>query len=304
MDVEVFISSTRNKIIARHAHNIVLTTWIADWLHTLPFEVEVIWPAQWNLVKFLYLFSRYFPIDIIFSYMYIEVPDVEVRPRTLTLTQPTASDFEDIPFVDMSDLILRGPYYITRNVRRHAAVIFIRLYALSRQSKFFRWWLIVQFFAVQVTIFALIGPFLASFRWAPSPVPQYVACVPVAANPLYAAISFALLMANETLITLVMLYIGFMKHRHTRSPLVKIFYRDGFVFFLFLTASSVVNIAMLASLPPANRTLFAIPQRVIHSMLASRMILHLRQESYTQEHGHSFDERTKAIHEWTQYLIL
>ncbi|RXW15549.1 hypothetical protein EST38_g10307 [Candolleomyces aberdarensis] len=106
MDVAVFISSTRNKIVSRHIHNIVVTTWIADWLHTLPFEVEVIWPARWNLVKFLYLFSRYFPIDIIFSYIYIEVPDVKVRPRSLAPTQPTASNFEITALVDVSDLIL------------------------------------------------------------------------------------------------------------------------------------------------------------------------------------------------------
>jgi hypothetical protein len=44
------------------------------------------------------------------------------------------------------------------------AVIFIRLYPLSRQTALFRWWLIVQFFVVQATVFALLGPFLASFR--------------------------------------------------------------------------------------------------------------------------------------------
>ncbi|RXW15544.1 hypothetical protein EST38_g10309 [Candolleomyces aberdarensis] len=271
MDVEFLITLIRNKIISRQAHNIVVTAWIADWLHTLPFEVEVIWPIRWNLVKFLYLFSRYFPIDIIFNYIYMKVSDVEM---------------------------CRISYFAS------SAVIFIRLYALSRQSTFFRRWLIVQFFAVQAAIFALLGPFLASFRWVPSPVPQHLACLPPFANPLYATILFALMMANETLITLVMLYIGFMRHRHTRSPLVKIFYRDGFIFFLLLVASSGINIAMLTSLLPSNETVFAIPQRVIHSMLASRMILHLRQESYTEEHGHSFDERTRAIDKGTEYLIL
>jgi hypothetical protein len=98
-------------------------------------------------------------------------------------------------------------------------------------------------------------------------------------------------------IMVVMLYTGFTRHRHTRSSLVTIFYRDGFVFFLFLAgefrvpvkvkgwtlmlslASSVVNIVMLVTLPvsdhdyspslralrflkkfqrqPSNRTLFA-----------------------------------------------
>ncbi|KAJ2911690.1 hypothetical protein MD484_g8726, partial [Candolleomyces efflorescens] len=205
MDVGVFINTTRNKIISRHIHNIVVTTWLADWLHTLPFEVEVIWPARWNLVKFLYFFNRYFPVDIIFSYIYIEVPDVEMCRVSY--------------FVSSVGLIL----------------------ALGMSE--------VQFFVVQATAFSLLGPFLTSFRWVPSPVPKHIACLAVAANTLYAAISFAMIMVNETIIMLVMLYIGFMRHRHTRSSLVKIFYRDGFVFFLFLAASSIVNIAMLASLP-------------------------------------------------------
>ncbi|KAJ2912920.1 hypothetical protein MD484_g7489, partial [Candolleomyces efflorescens] len=293
MDIGVLISSTRNKIISRHIHNVVVTAWIdipqlADWLHTLPFEVEVIWPARWNVVKFLYFFNRYFPLDIIFSYIYIEVPNVKMCRISYSI-----SSVGLILSLGMSE-----------------AVIFIRLYALSRQSAFFRWWLIVQFIAVQGTMFALLGPFLSSFRWVPSPAPRHVACLPVAAKTIYATISFAILMANEALIVLIMLYIGGMRHRYTQSSLIKIFYRDGLVFFLFLAASSVVNITMLASLPvrsshilqcftapekslrqPSNRTLFAVPQRVIHSMLASRMILHLRQESYFQEHGHSFDER-------------
>jgi hypothetical protein len=61
-------------------------------------------------------------------------------------------------------------------------------------------------------------------------------------------------------------YLGLKKHRQIRSPLITIFYRDGFVFFLALagerlvssldyakvtrnTGTSIVNIVLLFSLP-------------------------------------------------------
>ncbi|KAJ2932072.1 hypothetical protein H1R20_g5024, partial [Candolleomyces eurysporus] len=237
MDPGILIAATRNTIISIHIHDVVATAWIVDWLHTLPFEAEVIWPARWNLVKFLYFFSRYFPIDIICSYIYLIVPDLQ----TCRISY----------FMSSAGLIL--------SLAMSEAVIFIRLYALSRQTALFRWWLIVQFCAVWATIVGLLGPFLDSFQWIASPFPQHVACMAVAVNTLYATIPFGLLMANEALIMLVMLYIGFMRYRDTRSSLVKIFYRDGFVFFLALAASSVVNISMLASLPVCSSFLLRPP---------------------------------------------
>ncbi|RXW12101.1 hypothetical protein EST38_g13753 [Candolleomyces aberdarensis] len=224
MDAAVFISSIRNKIIAKHVHNIVVTTWIADWLHTLPFEVEVIWPVRWNLVKFLYLFSRYFPIDIIFNYIYIEGSDVEVRVRSLTLTQP---NFKTTAFVDVSDLILRW-------------LSIIPMGTLTRPSTC---GLSISGRKPHICIYCLrFTDGQRNFDHARDALHWF-----------YEASAYM-------------------------EPLVEIFFRDGFVFFLFLVGSSVVNIVMLASLPPSNRTLFALPQRVIHSILASRMILHLRQE--------------------------
>ena len=85
-----------------------------------------------------------------------------------------------------------------------------------------------------------------------SPLPQYVSCLPVSGNANLAVALYSLLMANETseyhapraqeyLVSLhrtaallVMMHLGYKKHRKMRSPLIITFYRDGIVYFLAL----------------------------------------------------------------------
>ncbi|RXW15546.1 hypothetical protein EST38_g10303 [Candolleomyces aberdarensis] len=179
------------KILSRHALNIALTVAVADWIYTLPFEIEVIWPTKWNLVKVLYILNRYFLVDMFVYYLYLERANIE-------------------------------------------------------------------FIVVQITACCVEGFFYKSVVYAPSPLPQHVACLPISGASYLAMIIFGLLMANETIILLAMVYIGFKKHRRMRSPLVTTFYRDGIVFFSALAGTSIVNIVLLLSLPPTSNTLFAI----------------------------------------------
>ncbi|RXW18116.1 hypothetical protein EST38_g7738 [Candolleomyces aberdarensis] len=132
-------------------------------------------------------------------------------------------------------------------------VIFLRLYALSGQSPIYRIWLPLQFLAVQATASCLAGLFVNSVIYMPSPLPEYVACLPISGSINLATAFFGLLMANET----TMVHLGLKKHRRTRGPLITTFYRDGIVCFLALAASSIVNIVLLLSLPPSANTLFA-----------------------------------------------
>ncbi|RXW20548.1 hypothetical protein EST38_g5310 [Candolleomyces aberdarensis] len=120
----------------------------------------------------------------------------------------------------------------------------------------YRIWLPFLFVAVQVTACCLTGLFFKSVKYAPSPLPQHVACLPVSGASDLATAIFGLLMANETVVLLAMMYLGLKKHRRIRSPLITIFYRDGVVFFLALAGTSIVNIVLLLSLPPTANTMF------------------------------------------------
>ncbi|KAJ2932073.1 hypothetical protein H1R20_g5029, partial [Candolleomyces eurysporus] len=228
------------KILSRHALNVALTAAVADWIYTLPFEIEVIWPTKWNLVKVLYILNRYFLVDMFVYYLYLERANIETCRISFIVSGLTA----------LVGLALAE------------AVIFLRLYALSGQSRICRIWLPLQFIAVQITACCVEGFFYKSVVYAPSPLPQHVACLPISGASYLAMMIFGLLMVNETIILLAMVYIGLKKHRRMRSPLVTTFYRDGIVFFSALAGTSIVNIVLLLSLPPTSNTLFAIPLRL------------------------------------------
>ncbi|KAJ2932062.1 hypothetical protein H1R20_g5019, partial [Candolleomyces eurysporus] len=229
--------------------DIALTAAAADWLHSLPFEIEVIWTAKWNLVKILYILNRYFLADMSLYYVYLELADVETcRISFIIFGGERFDEFLPIPrptqTIQVTALI---------GVALAEMVIFLRLYALSGQSPIYRIWLPLQFLAVQVTAYCLAEPDGGNTLDMPSPLPEYVACLPVSGTINLATALFGLLMANET----TMVHVGLKKHRRTRSPLITTFYRDGIVFFLALAGSSIVNIVLLLSLPPSANTMFA-----------------------------------------------
>lgn len=74
---------------------------VADWMQCLPFEIEVIWAAKWNLVKILYMLNRYFLIDI---FLYYVCEFVQVKCNQIQETHfPVTLDL-DIADVEVSSV--------------------------------------------------------------------------------------------------------------------------------------------------------------------------------------------------------
>ncbi|KAJ2923952.1 hypothetical protein H1R20_g13143, partial [Candolleomyces eurysporus] len=144
MDIGIILQSTRCEILTRHALHAVVALWAVDWLQTLPLEVEVIWPSPWNFVKVLFLLNRYFPVDVIGAFIYLNV----ANPNTCMI----ANSFGGVSSV--------------LGIAMAEAIIFLRLYALSDQGTLFRIWLYLQFFLVQAASLAMVGLFLASLECA------------------------------------------------------------------------------------------------------------------------------------------
>ncbi|KAF8151953.1 hypothetical protein K438DRAFT_380167 [Mycena galopus ATCC 62051] len=77
------------------------------------------------------------------------------------------------------------------------------------------------------------------------------------------------------------LYLGIKTYRHAaRTPLVVTLYRDGIAYYVFLCIVSLLNFFMLMNgmmLPNAALAqLFNTFLRVMHSVLSTRVILHIR----------------------------
>jgi len=65
------------------------------------------------------------------------------------------------------------------------------------------------------------------------------------------------------------------------TNLMRVVYQDGVIFYLVLLCFSVVNIFSIVMLPTEISSLLTAPERIIHAVLASRVILHTRHQAFT-----------------------
>ncbi|TFK24344.1 hypothetical protein FA15DRAFT_704673 [Coprinopsis marcescibilis] len=160
-------------------------------------------------------------------------------------------------------------------------IMFYRVYAISGRVRALGIWLIIQFGVFHVGSFIAVVAFIKSAEYQISPLPSIMPCMPVeqlSARGKEIAL-YALLLLSHTLILLLTLLVMIKKHRKTKSTLASVFYRDGFVYFLGLAVTSAVNIVISGTAPYNCDAMFLVPQRIIHGILASRAILHLREQS-------------------------
>jgi len=85
----------------------------------------------------------------------------------------------------------------------------------------------------------------------------------------------------DTLMLVLMLVPGIRAYRYSgaNSALIKVVYRDGVVYYLFLFGLSFINILLVIFLPLPYQHLLMTPERMLHSMFASRVILHIRAQT-------------------------
>ncbi|KAF8987646.1 hypothetical protein BDQ17DRAFT_1370875 [Cyathus striatus] len=63
-----------------------------------------------------------------------------------------------------------------------------------------------------------------------------------------------------------------------QSHLTRVVYRDGAVYYIYIFIFSLANITVGLKLPQ-YAVLLAIPQRAVHSVLACRVVLHVRKQA-------------------------
>ncbi|KAJ3532105.1 hypothetical protein NMY22_g7879 [Coprinellus aureogranulatus] len=249
---------------------------VVDYLATLETEARYMWPAPLSLAKFLYFCSRYMVFfDVPFAVYYHTALHVEPKSCRDMFRVGTTSGVIGIVFSE--------------------AILFLRVYALSGRDRRLMVYLALQFIATHVAYFAMYGVFLAGVEFGPSPIPAVLGCVPgLPDSEKYDSLlagMFGLIMANELAIALITSALCVVKYRGLqRSRLVDMFFRDGLVYFAVLTAFSTANIIIDLAGPPEFRF-----QRVTHSILSCRLILHMR--SYATA-GNNAAELTSNVDEY------
>ncbi|KAF5324454.1 hypothetical protein D9611_004128 [Ephemerocybe angulata] len=233
--------------------------------------MTTMWGTKWSVAKALFFLSRYLA--------FLDVPFAVYFHTTSGLTGKTCH----VMFVSVTSSILVG-------IALAEAILFLRVWAISGRDRILSIYLIFHFTAVHLVQAVLFGLFIGSLEFGPSssPLPGIIGCFPLppkskTLNTLLSAL-FGLIVANELSILFITFVIGLRKFRDFRNPLIRA--SRSLVFHVSLSlrphpyillAISTTNVVVDLVGPPEYRFLgLVVLQRVMHSILSTRMILHLR----------------------------
>ncbi|KAJ3557855.1 hypothetical protein NM688_g1250 [Phlebia brevispora] len=220
-----------------------MTILVYDWLLLLDDEVRFIWRSPSVFVKIIYLIIRY----------------------------PT-----------FTDISLTVVYIATIGTACTELVLIWRTFALWEKSRKVLIGLLIMWGVwVCGNIYPVIR-FTESVVFVAQTLPGVPGCYLVSGDPIIFT-CYATLLGVEIVIIILTLAKGIRTFRHTRSALVKTLYRDGILFFLLVTSSSLGNVLTLLLAPIEYTDLLNSLARVIHTVVCCRVVIHLRRAARRDE---------------------
>jgi len=154
-------------------------------------------------------------------------------------------------------------------------ILLMRTYAIWGQSRKILYVLILLS-SIVIPCAVVMEIDLSTLTFPHSPFPTIIPCISSGGKSLL-YIDYALVLGIEFVVVLLTIWIGVRQWQHEFNPLATVLYRDAIKFSSILFVTSVANVVLLAKTPAIPLHLLLLgPQRVLHSVLTSRIILHLR----------------------------
>jgi len=234
-----------------------------DTLLNINQEYRHIWKSKWSVIKCLYLWARYSPfIDTVLAVQHRV--DWAISPSTCSNIETFDTMFAGFG-IGITEVILM-----------------VRTYALyGRSKKLLRFFLIMSFSIAGVSIWAGLQYAESLKPEGKSPVPATSSCDLQSSSKIW-IVSYASLLVGETVIVLLTLWKGLYAFflegstfRH-HSHLVTSFYRDGILFYLVILLVFIVDVVVKSAARPGIQALADTPLRVLHSILACHLVIHVR----------------------------
>ncbi|TFK21419.1 hypothetical protein FA15DRAFT_707251 [Coprinopsis marcescibilis] len=257
--VEALIS---DKVLANRLQVAVVTVLVVNYVQTFKAEMCYYRSAPWSLVKFLFIIARY----------------------SAFLDAASVTAYFLLPIEDPSPVVCKtfqalGTMSFLATVALTEGILFIRVYAVSARNRFVLIWLSTQYVLVHCAEFALMGILVANTQFPTiTGITEYIGCtvIPPSNHGMLLRCIFGLLVLNAGVLVLLMGWMGLVRFRHApASALVETFFRDGLGYFLVIASVAVINIVANVRVTMANFIL-AEAQGIFHSILACRLVLHLR----------------------------
>ncbi|KAF8148397.1 hypothetical protein B0H34DRAFT_262319 [Crassisporium funariophilum] len=243
-----------------------------DYLLTFDMELQLVWLSRWNFVKVLYLVQRYMPfVDTV----WLRVLHHHLGIRLSTTYCHVLADFSGGMFIvgfAASELLLTLRTWAVWNRSRRLAFVLPILYIGCWGCGFWFSYL-----------------FLSSLEFGEINHPGFIGCFITAANGILTGCWIVLIVWDA--LTLVLMIIpgveAYRSRKHTR--LYEVVYRDGVLYYVCLFGLSCVNIILIKTLPATYINLLSSLERCLHSMLSSRVLLHIRAQANAAKGPHWAD---------------
>ncbi|KAF8496317.1 hypothetical protein JB92DRAFT_2990876, partial [Gautieria morchelliformis] len=203
-----------------------------DHMLTLDLEIDLVWPAPWTLVKFLYVFTAYlgFVESGLFGFM--------------DYTGGVAASPSICARVFKARI-----YLLTIGMVVAELVLFIRTWALFGRGRNMCIGLGI-FWCSSVTVaLVLLSISLAVVKYIPRPIPEVINCIAIKSPAPIIFVDFIILVVMESVILALTLYKARVHHYRvlSSSTFGATLYRDGVIYYIYLLAFSVINITTLAA---------------------------------------------------------
>jgi len=232
--------------------------WVYEFIRSIGLEVSLVWKEAWNIPKGLYLLARYFPFVMLVLLNYYNQTDCVMYQKLLTWS------------VNISMCI--------------AEVIFaLRTWAVWDRTRKMAIFLTLFFLVIWISTFVIIG-FWTSRTVYPSAPQELLSCRDIYSQEeqrFFRSLNFVLIVVFYA-VTLALTSIKAYQYfsGNLEIGLMRIVHFDGLLYYLFLFAVSfkilILNVVSKTLISHAG--VLSGLQPTICTLMACRMLLHLRQE--------------------------
>ncbi|KAF9260180.1 hypothetical protein L218DRAFT_962804 [Marasmius fiardii PR-910] len=257
--VEKIVEALGHQRIVSHVDVLSTTLLVYEVIINLPVEIEHIWMRKWSLLTVLYTLQRYLPFFDTAGLVLYHQFGANLSTRYCTLNY-NIGGWSFIIGIVLSEIVLT-----------------LRVWAVWKRSIAVAIGLVVFFLACWVPCYVLFAEFLSATKFAILPLPDFRGCF-IAGGSHILYLCWVLMMVYDTGTLVMILIPGVAAYRRGgRSELVKTVYQDGVIYYVFLFLISTINVIVILTLPPDLVHLLSSFERVLHSILTSRAVLHIRQ---------------------------
>lgn len=134
-------------------------------------------------------------------------------------------------------------------------------------------------------VFVIDHFYLKATSHTTSPIPQFIGCVMSVSSSILSA-DYVLLMLYDACLLSLMIIRGVSAFRcGGDAHLMRVVYSDGIIYYIYVWILSLLNVFVITKLPIELQTLMMLMARVIHAVLACRVVLHIREQAQVQQQG-------------------